>query len=151
VGLIDAAKGQKLVKLPEYLWIVSQIKAGDKAVLKVLKIAQDCLNSVESNQVSIILPSLTILANYIYHENRLSVLEELLNNTMFQNILILSLQTTSSIEISKEALFLCNNILAKSSHLSHKVMSSHTLMNAASMINCEEQAIFQKLTSIRSN
>lgn len=67
LGLIDAAKGQKLVKLPEYLWIVSQIRTGDKAVLKVLKIAQDCLNATESNKISIILPTLTILSNYIYN------------------------------------------------------------------------------------
>lgn len=39
---------------------------------------------------------------------------ELLDNTMFQNVLILSLQTTSDMEIAREALLLCNNILAKS-------------------------------------
>jgi hypothetical protein len=79
------------------------------------------------------------------------VIEELLNNTMFQNILILSLQTTSSLEISKEALLLCNNILAKSFHLAQKIMSSSALMNAASAINCEEQIIFQKLVALRGN
>jgi hypothetical protein len=68
---------------------------------------------------------------------------------MFQSILILSLQTTSSLEISKEALLLCNNILAKSCLLSQKLMSSNALMNAASAINCEEQVIFQKLVSLR--
>jgi hypothetical protein len=45
-ALIDAAKGQKLVKLPEYLWIVSQIRTGDKAIAKILKIGQDCISSI---------------------------------------------------------------------------------------------------------
>ncbi len=151
IGLIDAGKGQKLVKLPEYLWIVSQIKAGDKAVLKVLKIAQDCLNSTDGNQFLIILPTLTILSNYIYSEHRVNVIEELLNNSMFQNILILSLQTVSSPEISREALLLCNNILAKSLNLSQKFMSSDSLMMAASAINGEEQSIFQKLICLRTS
>jgi hypothetical protein len=79
------------------------------------------------------------------------VIEELLNNTMFQNILILSLQTVSSPEISREALLLCNNILAKSLSLSQKFMSSDSLMMAASAIDCEEQPIFQKLVCMRKN
>lgn len=53
--------------MPEYLWIVSQIRMGDKAVAKVLKIAQDCLNSDMNDKLSIILPTLTILNNYVYH------------------------------------------------------------------------------------
>jgi hypothetical protein len=97
VALIDAGKNQKLVKLPEYLWIVSQIRTGDKAIAKLLKIAQDCINSSESNKLAVILPILTTLSNYIYHEKRLDVLEQLLNNMMFQSILVLSLQTVSNI------------------------------------------------------
>ena len=61
---------------------------------------------------------------------------ELLDNTMFQNILILSLQTTSDMEISREALLLCNNILAKSQELSARLMSSNVLMGAAKEVNC---------------
>lgn len=94
MGLIDAGKAQKLNKLPEYLWIVSQIKAGDKAIAKVLKIAQDCINSNEANKLSIVLPCLTILSNYVYNEKRINVLEELISNSMFQNIIMLSLRTT---------------------------------------------------------
>ena len=45
VGLLDAGRSQKANKLPEYLWIVSQMKGGEKAIGKVLKLAQECINS----------------------------------------------------------------------------------------------------------
>lgn len=61
---------------------------------------------------------------------------ELLDNSMFQNVLILSLQTTSDMEIAREALLLCNNTLAKSVELSIKLMSSSALMNAAMEVAC---------------
>lgn len=136
LGLIDSARSQKIDKIPEYLWIISQIKTGEKCIGKVLKLAQECINSNAANKAAVILPTLTILSNYVYHENRSNILLELLDNTMFQNTLILSLQTTSDMEISREALLLCNNILAKSRELSAKLMSSSVLMNAAAAVNC---------------
>lgn len=64
VGLIDAGKYQK-GHLVDYLWIVSQIKIDYKSVGKLIKLADDCLNSNFANKIEIILPILTALANYI--------------------------------------------------------------------------------------
>ena len=46
-------------------------------------------------------------------------------------------------EIFREALLLCNNLLSKSRFLALKIMSSAAVMEVASLIECEEQLIFQ--------
>lgn len=48
-----------------------------------------------------------------------------------------SLLQKTNPHLSREALLLCNNLLAKSQALANKLLSSAALMSAASQVQCE--------------
>jgi len=64
--LIDAGRSLGLVKIEEYLWMVSQIKVGERAVGKLLKIGKESIQSITNpTQASILLSIITTISNYV--------------------------------------------------------------------------------------
>ena len=80
---------------------------------------------------------MTTISNYLCYEHDPFVLDQLIDNQSFQNLLMHSLSQNYNPHLSKEPLLLCNNLLAKSQALAAKLLCSVPLMQAASLFECE--------------
>jgi hypothetical protein len=94
LGLLHAGRTRTDNQLPEYLWLVSQLRVDQRSVSKLLKYGQEILaqagpGSPLANEA--LIPIVSTLANYLCYEQDAFVLEHLLDNDYFQGILMHSL------------------------------------------------------------
>lgn len=69
LGLIQAGKTRTDGQLPEYLWLVSQVRIDRRGVSKLVKVADDILEEFNSGNLELVnqtlIPIVSALSNYL--------------------------------------------------------------------------------------
>ena len=101
LGLIEAARNRTDQAFLDYLWLVCQIRVDWRAISKLLKIGIEVIQKIHQNAMADhgILPIVTTLANYTCNENDESILHQLVDDGLFQNILLYSLITSPNFDV----------------------------------------------------
>lgn len=128
LGLIQAGKTRTDGQLPEYLWLVSQVRIDPRGVSKLVKVADDILEEANADNLELVnqtlIPVVSALSNYLCYEQDGFVIDQLIDNDYFQRVFMHSLTQNGNIDLAQEALLLCSNLLGKSADLASKMMCS---------------------------
>ena len=92
LGLLHAGRNRSDNRLPEYLWVVSQLKVDSRGIFKLLKYGVEVISQTQQQNLELatqtLIPVITSLSNYICYENDLSFHTQLMDSELFQQLLM---------------------------------------------------------------